>query len=81
MDISSECRMRHYRDDEHREDSPYFNNGSLPDFETHPYPISIRVKLGLGQFQIRVRVNCKLGLGIVPNWRIHPIFILIILKA
>ena len=66
---------------DHREDTPDFNNGSLPDFETHPYPIFIRVKLGLGQFHIRVRVNCKLGLGTVPNWRIHPIFILIILKA
>ena len=66
MDISTECRMRHYRDDDHREDSPHFNNGSLPDFETLLILFLIRVKLGLGT---------------VPNWRIHPIFILIIFEA
>ena len=48
MDISSECRMRHYRDDDHREDSPHFNNGSLPDFETHPDPIFYN-----GQIRVR----------------------------
>ena len=37
--VRHECRMRHYRDDDHREDSPHFNNGSLPNFETHPNPI------------------------------------------
>ena len=68
MDISSECRMTHYRDDGHREDSPHVNNGSLTDFETHPNPIfykgQIRVgsvpNQGYGKLQIRVRVSSKL---------------------
>jgi len=47
-------------DDEHREDSPHFNNGSLPNFETHPNPIFYKGKIRVGQFHIRVRDISKL---------------------